>query len=134
MHKALPDTDVHTTTTLDTSDEEHTSVLGGILLQMSPSVKYTALTPHKEQTSKTHILYRLCTDLFLLNYIAIVITCCNNNNDLFCTNILEGKAQWRDKSKGLSKLVIVKQCISRQWMDEEARKLRRIGSIKEIGF
>ena len=32
------------------------------------------------------------------------------------------------------KLVIVKHCVSRQWMDEEARRLRRIGSIKEIGF
>ena len=38
------------------------------------------------------------------------------------------------KNKGLSKLVIVKQCVSRQWMDENARKLRRIGSIKEIVF
>ena len=27
-----------------------------------------------------------------------------------------------------------KQCVSRQWMDEKARRLRRIGSIKEIGF
>ena len=58
----------------------------------------------------------------------------NNNNDFFCTNILEDQAQWRDKTKGLSKLVIIKQCVSRQWMDEEARRLRRIGSIKEIGF
>ena len=56
----------------------------------------------------------------------------NNNNDFFCTNILEDQAQWRDKTNGLSKLVIVKQCVSRQWMDEDARKPRRIGSIKEI--
>ncbi len=28
----------------------------------------------------------------------------------------------------------LKQCVSRQWMDEGARKLRRIGSIKQIGF
>ena len=34
------------------------------------------------------------------------------------------------KTKGLSKLVIVKQCVSRQWMDEEARRLRRIGKCK----
>ena len=54
--------------------------------------------------------------------------------DFFCANILEDQAQWSDKTKGLSKLVIVKQCMSRQWMDEDARKLRRIGSIKEIGF
>ena len=27
-----------------------------------------------------------------------------------------------------------KQCVSRQWMDGDARKLRRIGSIKEICF
>ena len=52
----------------------------------------------------------------------------------FCANILEGQAQWRDKTKGLSKLVIVRQCVSRQWVDEYARKLRRTGSIKEIGF
>ena len=58
----------------------------------------------------------------------------NNNNDFFCANILEDQAQWRDKTKGLSKLIIVKQCVSRQWMDEEARRLRRIGSIKEIGI
>ena len=58
----------------------------------------------------------------------------DNNNDFFCANILEDRAQWRDKTKGISKLVIVKQCVSRQWMDEEARRLRRIGSIKEIGF
>ena len=56
------------------------------------------------------------------------------NNDIFCANILEDQAQWHDKTKGLSKLVIVKQCVSRQWIDEEARRLRRIGSIKEIGF
>jgi len=52
----------------------------------------------------------------------------------FSANILEDQAQWRDKTKGLNKLVIVKQSVSRQWMDKEARRLRRIGSIKEIGF
>jgi len=52
----------------------------------------------------------------------------------FCANILEAQAQWCDKTKGLSKLVIVRQCTSRQWMDEDARKQRRIGSINEIGF
>ena len=36
------------------------------------------------------------------------------------------------KTNGLSKLIIVKQCMSHQWMDEDARKLRRIGSIKGI--
>ena len=64
----------------------------------------------------------------------------NNNNDFIYANFLEHQAQWRDKTKGLSKLVIVKQCVSCQWMDgwmdgwmdEEARRLRRIGSIKEI--
>ena len=54
--------------------------------------------------------------------------------DFFCANILEDQAQWRDETKGLSKLVIIRQCVSRQWMDEEARRLRRIGSIKEICF
>ena len=56
-----------------------------------------------------------------------------NNSDFFCANILD-QARRRNKTKGLSKLVIVKQCVSRQWMDEEARKLTRVGSIKEIGF
>ena len=60
----------------------------------------------------------------------------NNNNysDFLCAKILEDQAQWREKTKGLSKLVIVKQCVNHQWMDEEARRLRRIGSIKEIDF
>ena len=58
----------------------------------------------------------------------------NNNSDFFCANIFEDQAQWRDKTKELSKLVIVKQCVSRHWMGEEARMQRRIGSIKEIGF
>ena len=30
----------------------------------------------------------------------------DNNNNFFCVNILEDQAQWRDKTKGLSKLVI----------------------------
>ena len=30
----------------------------------------------------------------------------NNNNNFFCANILKNQAQWRDKTKGLSKLVI----------------------------
>ena len=30
----------------------------------------------------------------------------NNNNDFFCANILEDQAQWRDKTKGLSNVVI----------------------------
>ena len=54
--------------------------------------------------------------------------------DLFCANILKDQPQWRDKSMGLSKLVIVRQYVTRQWMDEDAVKLRRIGSIKEKGF
>ena len=49
-------------------------------------------------------------------------------------NMLESQAQWRDITKGLSNLVIVLQCVSRQWMDEDARKLRMIGNIKDIGF
>ena len=57
----------------------------------------------------------------------------DNNNDFLGANTLEDQAQWRDKTKELSKLVIVKQCVSRQWLDEDARKLRRIGSIIEIG-
>ena len=61
------------------------------------------------------------------------VRCYNNNNHFFCANILKNQAQWRDKTKGLSK-IILRQCVSHQWMDEDARKLRRIGSIKEIGF
>ena len=79
------------------------------------------------------VLYKLSREFPKLDTFNIN-TYNNNNNDLFCANILEDQAQWRDKTKGLSKLVIVKQCVSRQWMDEEARRLRRIGSIKEIGF
>ena len=30
----------------------------------------------------------------------------DNYNDFFCANILKDQAQWRDKTKGLSKLVI----------------------------
>ena len=33
--------------------------------------------------------------------------------DFFCTNILEDQAQWRNKTQGLSKLVTVRQCVSR---------------------
>ena len=58
----------------------------------------------------------------------------NNNKDFFCANILEDQAQWPNKTKELSKLVIIRQSVSRQWMDEDARKLRRVGSIKEIDF
>ena len=42
--------------------------------------------------------------------------------------------KWHNKTKGLSKPVIVKQCVSCQWMDDDVRKLRRIGNIKEIGY
>ena len=42
--------------------------------------------------------------------------------NFFCVNILEDQSQWCDKTKGLSKLVIVRQCVSRQWMDGDARK------------
>ena len=58
----------------------------------------------------------------------------NNNNDFLCANILEDRAQWRDKTKGLSNLEVVEQCVSRQRMDEGPRKLGRIGSIKAICF
>ena len=40
---------------------------------------------------------------------------CNNNNDFFCANILEDQAQWHDKTKGLSKLIIVKQSSMDGW-------------------
>ena len=38
------------------------------------------------------------------------------------------------KTKGFSKLVIVKQCASRRRGDERARNLSMIGSFKEIGL
>ena len=44
----------------------------------------------------------------------------------------QDQAQWHDKTNGLSKLIIVKQCMSQQWMDEDTRKLRRLGSINGI--
>ena len=31
----------------------------------------------------------------------------NNNNEFLCMNIIEDQAQWRDKTKGLSNLVII---------------------------
>ena len=41
----------------------------------------------------------------------------NNNNDFFCANILEDQAQWRDKTKGLNKLVIVNNAwVVNGWM------------------
>jgi len=40
------------------------------------------------------------------------------------------KTSGATKPKAFSKLVIVKQCVSRQWMDEDAWKPRRRGSIK----
>ena len=58
----------------------------------------------------------------------------NNNNDLFCTNILKDHAQWHDKNQGIKQTHDRKQCVSRQRMDKEAKRLRRIGSIKEIDF
>ena len=58
----------------------------------------------------------------------------NNNNDFLCANIIEDRAQWRDKTKALSNLVIEEQRVSRQWMDEVARQLGRKGSIKAIVF
>ena len=61
-----------------------------------------------------------------MNYTLIIIIMTS-----FCANILEVQAQWRDKTKELSKHVMVKQRVRRQWMDEEARRLRRIGSIKD---
>ena len=38
--------------------------------------------------------------------ISVIFIVNNNNNDFFCANILEDKTQWRDKTKGLSKLII----------------------------
>ena len=58
----------------------------------------------------------------------------NNNNDFLCVNTIEDQAQLRDKTNGLCNPVIVKQSASCRRMNEGARKLRRIGSIKEVGF
>ena len=40
----------------------------------------------------------------------------------------------KDQAQGIKQICNRKQRVSRQWMDEEARRLRRMGSIKEIGF
>ena len=72
----------------------------------------------------------MCYDNRYIEYHIIIIIIIY----FFCANFLEDQAQWREKTKGLSKLVIARQCVSRQCMDEGARKLRTIGSIKEIGF
>ena len=37
----------------------------------------------------------------------VVLNNNNNDNDFLCANILEDRAQWRDKTKGLSNLIIV---------------------------
>ena len=59
----------------------------------------------------------------------------NNNNDFLYANILEDQTQQRDKTKGLGRQFWnCKQCMSRRRMDEDVRKLRRIGSFKEVGF
>ena len=54
----------------------------------------------------------------------------NNNKTSFALISSKIKLKWHDKTKGLSKLVIIRQCVSHQWMDEDARKLRWICSIK----
>ena len=65
---------------------------------------------------------------------SFMLAALNNNNDFFSANILEGLAQWRDKTKGLSKLVIENNAlVVNGWM-KKLGGLRRIGSIKEIGF
>ena len=38
------------------------------------------------------------------------------------------------KKQGVKQTRNRKQCVSRKWMDEDAKKLWSIGSIKEIGF
>ena len=55
----------------------------------------------------------------------------NINNDFLCANIFEDQAQWRDRTKGLSNLVIIKQCARcRLRMDDDAKDQRRICSFK----
>ena len=44
------------------------------------------------------------------------------------------RAQWRNKTKGLSIIVTMYNAKSRQPMDEGAKKLRRIGHFEKIGF
>ena len=58
----------------------------------------------------------------------------HNNNDFLCANIIEDRAQWCNKTKELTNLVIIYQCAIRRLMYEGARNLRKIGSFKEIGF
>ena len=49
----------------------------------------------------------------------------NNNDDFLCVNILEGRDQWRDKTKGFSNIVIVQQCAPHRRMDEGDSFLKR---------
>ena len=44
------------------------------------------------------------------------------------------RAQWHNKTKGLSILVTMYNAKSRQPMDGGAKKLRRIGHFEKIGF
>ena len=70
--------------------------------------------------------YLLRGDIHAIVHCFICIMCrlmaisYNNNHiddDFLCANILEDRAQWRDKTKGLRTLVILKQCASRRQMD-----------------
>ena len=44
------------------------------------------------------------------------------------------RAQWRNRTKALGILVIMYNAKSHQLMDGGAKKLRRIGNFKKIGF
>ena len=50
------------------------------------------------------------------------------------TSLAPIQSQWRNKTKGLGILVTMYNVKSRQPMDGHAKKLRRIGNIKNIGF
>ena len=59
--------------------------------------------------------------------VAISSTVIHYNNNIIImmisfAPISSDQAQWHDKTKGLyeSKLVIIKQCVSCKWMDEDA--------------
>ena len=52
----------------------------------------------------------------------------------FATISSKIKLSGATKNQGINQSHNRKQCVSRQRMDGKARRLRRIGSIKEIGF
>ena len=59
----------------------------------------------------------------------------NNNKEFLCANILESRAQWRDKTKELSNLVIVNNArVVTEWMKVDNVKGIRLQTPAELIF